>query len=701
MPICFVVHRPPLVHTSHVEQSLKTFAPRDATLAAIAVSQGAYAAGQLWPAFKTLEGLKGCHTEPKSTVCIGRSYVLAQIYASLDMPETSCRYIHHVLSVNPWHAGGLALSHEGGCLVHPSLLESPHRAMIAHLLDSASPRQASTWHFLEDHLYMESIEPGCIPVLLNLGALLHIRRQFGWALKYYTKILEMEPSHALALSNYDALLIDMSTPRSESSPAVFLYDSIALAPSFFHHAVPQAPTPDDLDAMRVDIAAANHRGDRLRALAKLRLMLVFVPDDPFLHNDLGAIYFQLGRMDDAARSFTRALEIYPYYVQALNNFASTWQVRGESIVALHFFRRAIAVDPTDSNLLYNVGNTLVLLGRADDAIDAYWTLLHMEDYLDWTHDDLPAILPSLSVLVATMLTKPIADLACVQAVLATTHGVVFRSPSSLRDLVDKTSQFDRAWNVFGLALHAKNQMHHVDRMYQTIQSACLPALSSLSSERATTHMIVQYFRPASPARQAEIDACLRFNLAHNDITHVHVLLEESIDMTAFHAFSRDLLPGQSKLIVAVVHRRLTFQAAFEYAREKAPTQLWVVCNADIYFDASLRSWPIPPSHVVALTRWQFDATTQDVVFQPRIDSQDAWLFYPQNLPSDMLPLVDIYLGYLRADSRLAYVLSSFNVTVVNWGLHIKAIHLHEDAHRTYTAQDTAWGADAYLPFSLD
>ncbi|RHY89061.1 hypothetical protein DYB37_007525 [Aphanomyces astaci] len=451
---------------------------------------------------------------------------------------------------------------------------------------------------------------------------------------------------------------DRMYPTRSTYDLIYLHSGAQLD----HRLLPEIPTPDDLDALALQAADAHGRGRRHIALAKLTMLVLFQPHNPFVLNDLGA---------------------------------TLAQEQGQNDVALSYYGRAMAVDSTDAHVRYNMGNTLMAMKRYDHIVRMYILLFGLAEVLHWTASVMAEledndrslsrqVLQPLGALVAAMLVAYPAHMRfnCVQSVLTNEFDVHFRLNTSFEQVVRRTQlAYDRSWNVFGLALQAT----------RTSQNITILSL---------VYLAVQYYRTADASRQLELDTCLRSNLANDHIAQVHVLVEGTPgDLTPFVNGH-----GGSKLHVTVVPDRLTMRAALEYANKTRPHAQWVIANADIHFDSSLRMLVdgprLPRNQVVALTRWQYNEVLNEVTFHPRIDSHDAWAVYPAGLPRALLPQVDFYLGYLRTDTRFVAALYAYNVSVVNWGFQVRAIHRHTASHRAYTSQHTAWGADAYLLLSL-
>ncbi|KAH9134131.1 hypothetical protein AeRB84_020024 [Aphanomyces euteiches] len=655
--------------------------------------------GHLWASYAALSNASDCRGDCKTFFCIGRSYILAKMYQELGMAQTACKHVQEVLRISPLHDGAIILSNT----VCPKSFVSKRvndYESIQKLLDSTTIVKARTWEFLEENLYWAGKEPRCLPLLLNIGAMFHMRGLHGYALKYYTEVLMIHPAHALTLSNVNSLW-------SSSTIPIFFHDGIT---SFYSNNVLLPLAPEALTQCRDKTTEALQHGDRYRALAKLMIAAAYGPIDPTLYNNLGVVQYQLGNFEAAIAAFERASLLQPLLAQPLNNIATVLQTQSKNEVALGYFDRALRVDPYDATARYNLGNTLLQMDRVDDTILFYWDTFDLKLFLNWKKNDLLHLvtLESISSLVGVLLLElKHSNTTCIQEVLKTQFQVPFQSLTSLGSLLERTLHYDRSWNVLALALHSKGNVRNIQDTYNLVHKACASQNDHVKREdKPFVQLIVQYFIATSKERQDEIDAALRLNIGNPHIARIHVLLEKTLNtIDQFHNYSKQL-HGYSKLKIVIVNKRLTFRTAFGYISEEAHNQnntIWAICNADIYFDESLsyvRSRPPLSNQVIALTRWQYGAKTHEVSFWPRIDSQDAWLLTSDSLPEQVLVQSDYPLGYLRSDTRLVSILTTFNVSVINWGFHVKAIHLHESTARSYTQQNTAWGDDAYLHLSV-
>ena len=146
------------------------------------------------------------------------------------------------------------------------------------------------------------------------------------------------------------------------------------------------------------------------------------PDSPIARNNMGNVWFQQGRFDDAIEQYQRSITLKPHYSEAHNNLGvalsrrgkfddaiaeyqralvasplndeahDNWGValaaQGRAVDAIEQYRQAIAINPDNADAQVNWGNALLLLGNIRGAIDQYTVALRMrpdnaEAYVNW------------------------------------------------------------------------------------------------------------------------------------------------------------------------------------------------------------------------------------------------------------------------------------------------------------------------------
>ena len=95
------------------------------------------------------------------------------------------------------------------------------------------------------------------------------------------------------------------------------------------------------------------------------------PDDVAVRVELGNLYMDHERWDDAIRWYREALERTRALPSVLTDLGASLVHSGRPAEGLAEFEKALALDDSHRNALYNKGIALMQLGRADEAA-AVW-----------------------------------------------------------------------------------------------------------------------------------------------------------------------------------------------------------------------------------------------------------------------------------------------------------------------------------------
>ncbi|NJD54801.1 MAG: class I SAM-dependent methyltransferase [Nitrospirae bacterium] len=186
---------------------------------------------------------------------------------------------------------------------------------------------------------------------------------------------------------------------------------------------------------------------------------------------------------------------------------------------------------------------------------------------------------------------------------------------------------------------------------------------------AGVQLIVQYFTCGHEDRQKELDACLRQNLENRHIGRIHLLTEDMPDLSRFG--------NPDKIVLTVIRERLTYERAFQYANQHDNGGTWVLANADIYFDESLRHLRGVDltGRIFALTRHDIQKDGSLKMIPPVYGqgTQDAWIFRTPVSLKNMS--AGFRLGVPGCDSRIAYELGKAGYRISNPSRKIIARHL--------------------------
>jgi cytochrome c-type biogenesis protein CcmH/NrfG len=105
------------------------------------------------------------------------------------------------------------------------------------------------------------------------------------------------------------------------------------------------------------------------------------PGDAAVRVELGNIYMDAERWDEAIRWYREALAVNPALVETRTDIGACLVSSGRPAEGLAEFEGVLAGDPGHRNALYNKGIALLQMGRAKDAAAAWEELLkrHPDD----------------------------------------------------------------------------------------------------------------------------------------------------------------------------------------------------------------------------------------------------------------------------------------------------------------------------------
>ena len=95
------------------------------------------------------------------------------------------------------------------------------------------------------------------------------------------------------------------------------------------------------------------------------------PDQPLVHNVVGAAHKSLRNYDSAIASFTNAIRLQPDYAESYNNLGAAFHDIGMHEEAIANYTQAIRHDPGFFEAWNNLGNVLTEAGRSEEAIASY------------------------------------------------------------------------------------------------------------------------------------------------------------------------------------------------------------------------------------------------------------------------------------------------------------------------------------------
>jgi Flp pilus assembly protein TadD len=142
-----------------------------------------------------------------------------------------------------------------------------------------------------------------------------------------------------------------------------------------------APVPAKAGKLQLIFAKAlaHQRAGRLaKALALYRQLLLFKPDLPDVHNNMGAALAGLGKSEEAAAAYCRAIEITPSDAVPHANLGHCLRDLGRFDASEESFRRAIQLKPDNAEAYSGLGAVLMDLERPAEAEAAFKRAIALE-----------------------------------------------------------------------------------------------------------------------------------------------------------------------------------------------------------------------------------------------------------------------------------------------------------------------------------
>ncbi len=99
--------------------------------------------------------------------------------------------------------------------------------------------------------------------------------------------------------------------------------------------------------------------------------LKYTPDNAEVLTNLGVVYRNLGRSEEAITLYKKAIALNPTDAEAYNNLAVIYQGLGRNEQAISLYKEAIRINPDFAKAYYNLGNAYKDLGRNEEIIPLY------------------------------------------------------------------------------------------------------------------------------------------------------------------------------------------------------------------------------------------------------------------------------------------------------------------------------------------
>jgi tetratricopeptide (TPR) repeat protein len=199
----------------------------------------------------------------------------------------------------------------------------------------------------------------------GLGLIRFHQARYEEAEQYFDKALRVEPNNAVFRVNLARALVQQET-QADLDEAKRLCSEVL------------ATDRDHGPAMVLLGVVAFRQGDLLQAESYLRRSVERNPSEGS-HADLGALYIQIGRYEEAEEVLRRAIDLNRYDGQAYLELGNLYLQTNQQKKAIQEFRKAVAVDPGDDRAAYALAVALAETGGFDEAEKILRTALKRMD----------------------------------------------------------------------------------------------------------------------------------------------------------------------------------------------------------------------------------------------------------------------------------------------------------------------------------
>lgn len=224
---------------------------------------------------------------------------------------------------------------------------------LKNLADLLYSERKDTDRALELYEKILSMRPEDVQTLMVTGHLCVSMERFDKALKYYNRVLDIEPWNDEAQQFADRL----ST----------------LDPASVSGADPETSYQRCQDLV--------NRGHMDQAIAGLESLASTYPDFALAHNDLGVLYYQQGDKARCLQGFEKAASLDPSNANYQKNLADFYLAeQGEVEKALEIYLAVLNDNPEDIDTLMVAGHVCAALGKTDSAKAFYDRVLDVEPW---------------------------------------------------------------------------------------------------------------------------------------------------------------------------------------------------------------------------------------------------------------------------------------------------------------------------------
>ena len=136
-------------------------------------------------------------------------------------------------------------------------------------------------------------------------------------------------------------------------------------------------------------------GQIQEALDAVETLTKDYPNEPLLYNISGACYKEIGQLEEAFKSFQKAVALKPDYAEAQYNIGVTIHELGQVDSAIKCYERVLAIQHAYPNAHNNLGQILLESGQPDAAMNHFeWAVAYQPEFSE-AHNNLGSSLLAL------------------------------------------------------------------------------------------------------------------------------------------------------------------------------------------------------------------------------------------------------------------------------------------------------------------
>lgn len=159
--------------------------------------------------------------------------------------------------------------------------------------------------------------------------------------------------------------------------------------ALFGHAIKATP---DSPIAHLNYGWAIEDTNRKAAIKHYKKAIALRPDYAKALNNLGAAYFEEGRINAAIGQYKKALAIEPFYLKAQQNLALAYYKAGRMDAAIKHYKELLEIKPHFTDAICTLGNAYKRKGLVDKAVECYSRALEIDPELVDIRNNLAAAL---------------------------------------------------------------------------------------------------------------------------------------------------------------------------------------------------------------------------------------------------------------------------------------------------------------------